>query len=44
MYQRHIAVEDHELFPLAGRVLSGEQLVQVGEQMARRRGLPRCGG
>jgi hemerythrin-like domain-containing protein len=44
MYQRHIAVEDRELFPLAGRVLSGEQLARVGEEMARRRGLPHRGG
>ena len=40
MYRRHIEVEDHEIFPLAGQVLSGEQLARLGEQMARRRGLP----
>lgn len=44
LYQRHIAVEDRELFPLAGRVLSREQLAQLGEEMAQRRGLPHRGG
>lgn len=39
LYQRHIDIEDHEIFPLAGRMLSREQLAQVGRQMARRRGL-----
>jgi uncharacterized protein (DUF2249 family)/hemerythrin-like domain-containing protein len=39
MYRRHIEVEDHEIFPLAGRVLGGEQLAQLGKQMAERRGL-----
>lgn len=39
MYRRHIAVEDSELFPLAGRVLSPAQLAEVGADMARRRGL-----
>lgn len=39
LYRRHIAVEDSELFPLAGKVLSREQLAEVGREMARRRGL-----
>ena len=39
MYKRHIGVEDHQVFPLAGRVLSQEQLAQLGSQMAQRRGL-----
>jgi hemerythrin-like domain-containing protein len=39
MYRRHIAVEDRELFPLAGRVLSPAELAEVGADMARRRGL-----
>lgn len=43
MYQRHIAVEDHEIFPLAGQVLSREQLAQLGKQMAVRRGLSGTG-
>jgi hemerythrin-like domain-containing protein len=38
-YRRHIEVEDHQLFPLAARVLNREQLADVGRQMARRRGL-----
>jgi hemerythrin-like domain-containing protein len=38
-YARHIAVEDQEVFPLAGRVLGKEDLAQVGIEMARRRGL-----
>ena len=44
MYRRHIEVEDHEIFPLAGQVLSEEQLARLGEQMARRRGLPHVRG
>ncbi len=39
LYRRHIAVEDNEVFPLAGRVLTGAQLAAVGREMARRRGL-----
>ncbi len=39
LYRQHIAVEDEELFRLAGRVLSREQLAEVGAEMARRRGL-----
>jgi hemerythrin-like domain-containing protein len=39
LYRRHIEVEDREIFPLAGRVLSGEQLARLGRQMAERRGL-----
>ena len=38
-YARHIAVEDDEVFPLAGRVLSEAELAQVGREMAQRRGL-----
>jgi hemerythrin-like domain-containing protein len=38
-YARHIAVEDRELLPLAGRVLSQTALTQIGLEMARRRGL-----
>jgi len=36
-YRRHIAIEDHELFPLAARVLPRDQLVEVGREMAERR-------
>ncbi|HEV2688394.1 MAG TPA: hypothetical protein VGV35_07560, partial [Bryobacteraceae bacterium] len=39
LYARHIAIEDSELFPLAGRVLNAGELAAVGEEMARRRGV-----
>jgi hemerythrin-like domain-containing protein len=39
IYARHIGVEDTEIFPLAGRVLSGSELFEVGVEMAARRGL-----
>lgn len=39
MYRHHIAVEDREMFPLAARVLSSEQVAELGRQMAARRGL-----
>jgi hypothetical protein len=39
IYTHHIAVEDREVFPLAGRVLDAQQLAQVGREMAQRRGL-----
>jgi hemerythrin-like domain-containing protein len=39
LYARHILLEDSELFPLAARLLSGEQIVQIGREMAERRGL-----
>jgi hemerythrin-like domain-containing protein len=38
IYQRHLITEDQEVFPLAGQVLSNEQLQQVGQEMAARRG------
>jgi hemerythrin-like domain-containing protein len=38
-YEEHIAVEDKELFPLAARMLSTEELKRIGEEMAARRGL-----
>lgn len=38
-YQRHIAVEDNDLFPLAGQVLGREDLLQMGREMANRRGV-----
>lgn len=38
-YQRHIAVEDNEVFPLAGRILSGAELAAVGREMAARRSI-----
>lgn len=38
-YEEHIAVEDNELFPLAGRILDGLELEAIGREMAARRGL-----
>ena len=39
LYQRHIAIEDRELFPAAGRRLSAEQFRDIGREMAARRSL-----
>jgi hemerythrin-like domain-containing protein len=39
LYQRHIAVEDQELFPAAARVLDEDQIGQIGCEMAARRGV-----
>jgi hemerythrin-like domain-containing protein len=39
LYRRHIALEDEQIFPLAARVLSGEQICRLGCEMAARRGL-----
>lgn len=39
MYTQHIALEDNELFPLAANALTADQLKEVGQEMARRRGL-----
>ena len=39
VYRKHIRAEDEELFPLAGRVLSGSELGAVGREMAGRRGI-----
>ena len=38
IYERHIAVEDNEIFPLAGKVLDAKTLKAVGREMAERRG------
>lgn len=38
LYQRHIHVEDNEIFPLAGQVLACDQVTQIGQEMAKRRG------
>ena len=38
IYERHIAVEDNDIFPLAGKLVPREQLAEVGREMARRRG------
>jgi hemerythrin-like domain-containing protein len=37
MYQRHIEVEDRQVFPVVNRVLSQEQKTQIGKEMASRR-------
>lgn len=39
LYARHIAVEDAEIFPLAGEVLDAADLAEVGREMAERRGV-----
>jgi hemerythrin-like domain-containing protein len=39
LYQRHIDLEDHVIFPLAAEVLNPEQLEKVGKEMAGRRGI-----
>jgi hemerythrin-like domain-containing protein len=38
IYERHIAVEDSEIFPLAKQVLDSKTLSDVGREMAERRG------
>ncbi len=38
-YRRHIDIEDHQLFPLAARVLAPDQIAEVGQEMAERRGV-----
>lgn len=37
IYQSHIAIEDREVFPVAERVLSADQLREIGREMAARR-------
>ena len=39
MYTRHIQVEDTSLFPAARRLLSEDQVREMGREMAERRGL-----
>lgn len=38
-YQRHIAMEDTQLFPLAANLLTREEQKEMGREMAVRRGL-----
>lgn len=40
LYRAHIAIEDAEIFPAAGRALTGDDLERVGREMAARRGVP----
>ena len=37
LYAAHIAVEDHEVFPVAARVLDRAQIDSIGGEMAARR-------
>lgn len=39
LYQRHIALEDAEIFPLAGRLLPPDEISAIAREMAARRGL-----
>lgn len=39
LYQKHIAIEDTQIFPLAGQVLDAVTIKAVGQEMAARRGL-----
>jgi len=41
LYRGHIHTEDTEVFPLAGKLLSDQELSAVGSEMRARRGLPR---
>jgi hemerythrin-like domain-containing protein len=38
-YERHIAIEEHEIFPLAGRILAAEDVEIISKEMAQRRNL-----
>ena len=38
MYQRHIEIEDKEVFPVADRVLPEQMKAQIAQEMAARRG------
>jgi hemerythrin-like domain-containing protein len=40
IYDAHIAIEDRELFPAAGRALSASDLRAIGREMAARRSRP----
>lgn len=37
LYQRHVSLEDHQLFPAAARVLDAAQIEEIGREMAARR-------
>jgi hemerythrin-like domain-containing protein len=39
IYRDHIAIEDLRLFPAAARLLSFDQMAEIGAEMAARRGL-----
>jgi len=42
IYDRHIAIEDEQVFPLAKKILAAEEQKKVGEEMASRRGAKKC--
>jgi hemerythrin-like domain-containing protein len=42
IYDRHIAIEDEQVFPLAKKMLAPEEQKVVGEEMAARRGARTC--
>lgn len=44
LYSAHITIEDRQIFPLAAKVLSSEQIRALGVEMAQRRGLPSSEG
>jgi hemerythrin-like domain-containing protein len=37
IYEEHIGIEDRDLFPAAGRVLSSSEIHEIGREMAARR-------
>jgi hemerythrin-like domain-containing protein len=40
MYKQHIGVEDELVFPLAARLLSGQEKEKIAQEMAKRRDVP----
>jgi len=40
IYLQHIAIEDDELFPAAQRLLTADQVHEIGQEMAARRSIP----
>jgi hemerythrin-like domain-containing protein len=43
LYREHIHIEEAEVFPLAGTLLTAAELSEVGSEMRARRGLPAPG-
>jgi len=39
LYERHTTIEDSQIFPLAGELLTASQLAEVGCEMGKRRGV-----
>jgi hemerythrin-like domain-containing protein len=39
LYERHIGIEDRELFPIAARLLSPAEIQEIGREMAARRSI-----